>query len=114
MTDQQSAVEAMARAQFDAFDCYTFSFDDAPSRLKKSWMDDAEVALTAFLSHLTASGWQIVPVVATDEMCRAWENSTNEGASFEGKNDEEVNNIIARTDYATMLAAAPQFPGRDG
>ena len=121
MTDQtQSAVEVMARAAYDQFRDQ-FDPEDRPGRWedldeedRASCLENAQCQHDAFLAHLTESGWQIVPVVATEGMCRAWEAATNGSMSFENTNDEEVNNIFARMDYAAMLAAAPPFPGRDG
>ena len=114
MTDQtQSAVEAMARAAHDQFrdqfdpEDRPGSWEDLDEEDRASCLENAQCQHDAFLAHLTASGWQIVPMVATEEMCRAWENSTSAGVDFENKTDNEVNNIIASLDYAAMLAAAP-------
>ena len=113
MTDQtQSAVEAMARAEYATHghdpECNSDTpWEDADQDMKAAYLEDAEINLAALISHLTESGWQIVPVVATEEMCRAWENSTSGGVDFENMTDNEVNNIIASLDYAAMLAAAP-------
>ena len=113
MTDQtQSAVEAMADA-LDQNSIGGTSDRDLIALVQSYNLHMAQLCLTAFLAHLAASGWQIVPVVATEGMCRAWEAATNGSMSFENTNDEEVNNIFARMDYAAMLAAAPQFPGSE-
>ena len=105
MTDNsQAAHEAAIEAAFIAWLEIAGPLDS---------VERIETGCRAYLAYLAASGWQIVPVVATEGMCRAWEAATNGSMSFENTNDEEVNNIFARMDYAAMLAAAPAFPGRE-
>jgi len=66
MTDQtQSAVEAMARAIDEIADARGECPGDSAQLNNPD--ECAQAALAAFLTHLTASGWQIVPVVATEE-----------------------------------------------
>jgi hypothetical protein len=66
MTDQtQSAVEAMARAIDEIADARGECPGDS-ARLNNP-DECSQAALTAFLAHITASGWQIVPVAAIGE-----------------------------------------------
>ena len=117
MTDQtQSAVEAMARAEYathghDAECNSDTPWEDADPDMKAAYLKDAEINLATFLTHLTASGWQIVPVVATfgeDQMswAGAMEIPTDVGRGEAGR--------MACQIYTAMLAAAPKFPGREG
>lgn len=99
----QSAVEAMAWAIDSISDARSENPDDYA--LLDNPRQCARAALTAFLAHLTASGWQIVPVVATfgeDQMswAGAMEIPTDIGRGGAGR--------MACQIYTAMLAAAPQ------
>ena len=99
MTDQtQSAVEAMAKARWNNH-YLAWSWETLPVSVQEDWKNAEQVCLTAYLAHLAAPGWQIVPKVATGRMAVA-------GLEHGG--------IGAGLAYDDMLAAAPPFPGRDG
>ena len=71
-----------------------------------AYIERAEVSFAAVLAHLDASGWQIVPVVATEEMLEAHVAATAPDMRFALE--------LAQAEYQAALAAAPQFPGREG
>jgi hypothetical protein len=77
MINQQAAVKALHEA-----------FDQA--------------ARTAFLAHLAAAGWQIVPVVATERM--QW--------AALSRPPYDLQQPMYASIYTAMLAAAPRFPER--
>ena len=102
MTDQtQSAVEAMARAEYATHghdpECNSDTpWEDADQDMKAAYLEDAKINLAALLAHLDATGWQIVPKVATDVM--------RNSICWEERNASET--------WSDLLAAAPKFPGR--
>ena len=102
MTDRETAVEAMAKAA-----------ELARPYPRDYFIEDAEVQLDAFLAHITASGWQIVPVVAADEWaCSLIKTNAEDFEENPGAYLLEIQNLKA--EYDAFIAAAPQFPGREG
>lgn len=69
--------------------------------------DLAKAARIALLSHLAATGWQVVPKVATEGM----ENATCDVACV-GDNGAPERGYFS-DEYHCALAAAPKFGGSD-
>jgi hypothetical protein len=108
MTNQiQAVVEAMARHRWNL--THVTEWEALSTGVKKDLLAIEDIIFAVALARIDAIGWQIVPKVATKEMCRAWENSTSASVEFKNMTDNEINNIIASRDYAAMLAAAPKF-----
>ena len=117
MTDQtQSAVEVMAKARWNA--THVTRWDTLSAGVQKDFIKDEQVSLTALLAHLAhlaASGWQIVPVVASQPM----KNAAIDVYPYELGDLSPIGlrcspQRMFEKCYAAMLAAAPQFPGSEG
>ena len=111
MTDRtQSAVEAMALSIWRAKGGIDRVFNEglAGTTTRGSNLDlevnaclrEARAALTALHFHLLASSWQIVPRAATMAMASACPRVVDYSSAVKA--------------WTAMLAAAPQFLGREG
>ena len=140
MTDRQTAVEVMARAAHDQFrdqfdpEDRPGSWEDLDEEDRASCLENAQCQHDAFLAHLTASGWQIVPkdfphfleedgvvwpdeksieaIERADEAYRKTHVSSIGGQTADAGWGRQYGKMLAAV--RALLAAAPQFPGREG
>lgn len=64
----QRALEAGARAAFDALPLTTGDFDDMQEAGKSNMRDVARAVITAYEAHLKADGFVVVPVIPSPAM----------------------------------------------
>lgn len=121
MTLREQAVDAMARAAMEAqLGCGMWARANEVER--NYWLHSQTRALDAFLALLDATGWQIVPKVATAPMLKATSEAfaeVNQALAFAAAHGfhltppEDGKYAVERA-YEAMLAAAPQPMGGEG
>ena len=105
MTDAyKAAIEAMARAASDA-QLGAGVWKSFSESLHNDWLKSAEAHYTTLLEHLAATGWQVVPAVATERMLDAGGKNANVQTDRGPGGSGGI--------YADMLAAAPKFGGAE-
>ena len=107
MTDQMKAsVEAMAQADYKntrkRMPERLPPWEELPLTGKVLAVKHSEIQHAAFLAHIDATGWQIVPKVPTKEMCVT-------GAKAIQEPHGSIALKMAVSAYRAMLAAAPRL-----
>jgi len=96
-------IEDAAKAVLSSVGVSPEGIDSKIARDDLTWRNAVKDA-QAVLSHLTASGWAVVPIEPTKAMIDAWANSY--GGIRREMSDDEANTACATADWQAMVRAA--------